>query len=148
MISGDHPLHTNQSLSRVIRYRIYFDSSIRLHLTLTALAYVLLSCSPFNFFSSTLQLSWHDMTCEMELVYSYLCFFLFFRLSSLLCLSYLLSILRYLQLACFEIFGLLHVPCLFYSFLSGRGNCILDFASFALLSLVSLSFHGMVYAWE
>ena len=60
MISGDHPLHTNQSLCRVIRYHIYFDSSIRLYLTLTALAYVLLSCSPFNL--SLRLCSYHGMT--------------------------------------------------------------------------------------
>ena len=72
----------------------------------------------------------------MELVYSY-CSFLFLLLSSLLCLWYLLSILfRYLRLACFEIFGLstLHPSCSVRLLMPGRGNCILEFTSFALLS--------------
>lgn len=64
MISGDHLLSLFLYCPAPLPYYTlplnYFDTSIRLYLTLTALAYVLLSCPPFNF--SLRLCSYHGMT--------------------------------------------------------------------------------------
>lgn len=91
------------------------------------------------------------MTCEMELVYSYMFFVYFFFLPfSVYHICPFYSFFRYLRLACFEIFGLLRyiTSSLFCLFLPDRSNCILEFVSFAPVFTCQIIYSWYGLCWE